>query len=69
MKEIYIILYSTHSVADCFESYPDDNYFDDKNKAIKYLESKRYKHLCDDEYRGAYDKHAEIIKLINLEDK
>lgn len=69
MNEIYIILYSTHSVADCFESYPDDNYFDDKNKAIKYLESKGYKHLCDDEYKGAYDEHAEIMILTNLEDK
>lgn len=63
MDDIYIILYSEHELADCYSTYSDGVYFTNKEKAINYLETNRYKHICDDKYKVDFNLHAEILKI------
>lgn len=68
MNKIYIISYSKHELTNCFVTYSDGVYFNDKSKAIKYLEDNGYEYICDDEYNFRNYIYAEILELERQED-
>ncbi|GAA6817849.1 hypothetical protein HpBTM60_04550 [Helicobacter pylori] len=68
MNTIYIILYSEFELADCYSTYSDGVYYKNKDEAINHLETNRYKHIRDDEYKKGYNERAEILQLDNRSD-
>ena len=64
MGDIYIILYHEFVLTNCYHTYEEVNYFTNKDEAIKYLESKGYKHIYDDKYQLSHDTQAEILGLV-----
>ncbi len=72
MKYIYIV--TIQYPADFFEDFfhVHDYYFTSESKAIKWLESKGFKHLVEDEYirQEGYSiqHHAQVKVLLNSEE-
>lgn len=69
MDSIYVITFSDD--ADNFDIL--QQYFTNKDKAIKWLDTKGFKHIADDEYSRnlgySIEQHAEIQILSNYEEE